>query len=176
MPPTPPVAMIAAHGKNRVIGAENAMPWHIPADLKFFREKTWGKPVIMGRKTFQSIGRALAGRVNIVITRNKAFTAPGVITAPTPDHALKQAREKAPDAEEIMIIGGAQIYRQMLDRATRLYLTEINLAPDGDAFFPDYKNTGHWSGTWRESHGTNSTEPAFDFVIYCRTDEGHPKR
>ena len=169
------IAMIAAHGTNRVIGADNAMPWHLPADLKFFRAKTWGKPVIMGRKTFQSIGRALAGRTNIVITRDNDFTAPDIITATTPDHALKQAHEKAPDADEIMIIGGAQIYRQMLDHATRLYLTEIDLAPDGDAFFPDYKKNT-WSETWRESHKASNTAPAFDFVIYNRTDKGHPKR
>lgn len=132
--------MIAAMANNRVIGLENKMPWHLPADLKHFKSVTTGKPVIMGRKTFESIGRPLPGRRNIIITRNEAYQANGIETVITPEAAL----ELVVDAEEVMIIGGGNIYQQFLNRAHRLYLTFIDLDTLGDTQFPDYEQSGNW--------------------------------
>ncbi|WP_343560147.1 type 3 dihydrofolate reductase [Kiloniella sp. b19] len=164
------ISMIVAHGRNRVIGVDNVMPWHIPADLKFFKAKTLGKPVVMGRKTLQSIGRPLPGRPNIVVTRDESFAVEGTTRVSSLDEAIEVAKGKAAElgVEEIMIVGGGQIYEQMLARATRLYLTEIDLAPEGDAFFPDYRAQGSWSESWREHHEAEGDQPAFDFVVYER--------
>lgn len=164
------ISMIAAHGRNRVIGANDAMPWHIPADLRFFKARTMGKPVVMGRRTLQAIGKPLPGRANIVVTRDPAFEAEGTTVVRDLDAALDAARAVGAEtgAGEIMIIGGGQIYAQMLDRAERLYLTEIDLAPEGDAFFPDYRAVADWTETWRERHPAGGGLPAFDFAIYDR--------
>ena len=164
------ISMIVAHGRNRVIGVGNVMPWHIPADLKFFKAKTLGRPVVMGRKTFQSIGHPLPGRPNIVITRDGGFSVEGITCVSSLDEAVEVAKLKALelDGDEIMIVGGGQIYEQMLARAKRLYLTEIDLAPEGDAFFPDYRTRGNWSESWREHHEAEGDQPAFDFAIYER--------
>ena len=162
--------MIAALGRKRVIGVDDAMPWHLPADLKFFKSRTLGKPVIMGRKTFQSIGKPLPGRPNIVVTRDGDFAAEGVTLAVDIDQALLVARRMAREigAEEIMIAGGAEIYEQLIERADRLYLTEIDLAFEGDAYFPDYHAVAEWEVAWREHHPAKKALPAFDFVIYER--------
>ncbi len=136
------IAMIAAMANNRVIGKDNQMPWHLPADLKHFKKVTLGKPVIMGRKTYQSIGKALPGRRNIVISRQ------GVALSADADwvQSIEQALALVQDEAEVMIIGGAEIYRQVLPMADRLYITDIDLTVEGDAFFPDY----HAAGSWRE--------------------------
>ena len=133
------VAMIAAMARNRIIGRDNKMPWHLPEDLKYFRATTWGKPIIMGRKTFDSLGRPLPGRANIVISRQPGLLIPGVQVVSDIDQALALARHQAElDAvDEIMIIGGGNIYEQCLDLADRLYLTRVELEPDGDAWFPE---------------------------------------
>lgn len=164
------LSMIVALGRNRVIGIANVMPWHIPADLKYFKSQTLGKPIIMGRKTLQSIGKPLSGRANIVITRDPSFHAEGVQLASSLDRALKLAEEKAVEiaAQEIMIVGGGQIYQQAIERVTRLYLTEIDVAPKGDAYFPDYRAIADWYEVWREHHPPESDQPAFDFVIHER--------
>ena len=128
------ISLIAALDKNRLIGADNGMPWHLPADFKHFKEITMGKPVIMGRKTFESIGRPLPGRQNIVISR-KGFSADGVTSADSIDTALQLVS----NVEEVMIIGGANIYQQMIDKADRLYLTHVDAECEGDAWFPEYK-------------------------------------
>jgi len=128
------ISLIAALDKNMLIGADNGMPWHLPADFKHFKEITMGKPVVMGRKTFESIGRPLPGRQNIVISR-KGFSADGVKTADSIDSALQLVS----DEEEIMIIGGANIYKQMIEKADRLYLTHVDAVCEGDAWFPEYK-------------------------------------
>lgn len=129
------ISLIAALDKNRLIGADNGMPWHLPADFKHFKEITMGKPVVMGRKTFESIGRPLPGRQNIVISRN-GFSAEGVTSADSIDAALQLVS----DVEEVMIIGGANIYLQMIDKADRLYLTHVDAECEGDAWFPEIKN------------------------------------
>lgn len=133
------ISMIAAMAQNRVIGDGNAMPWHIPEDLKLFKRLTLGKPVIMGRKTFDSIGRPLPGRANIVITRNPDWSHPGVDTTRTPDDALALALEKAriSGLDEVIVMGGATIYQQLLTKADRIYLTHIGKAFKGMALFPE---------------------------------------
>jgi dihydrofolate reductase len=133
------IALIVAAAENGVIGRGGRLPWRMPSDLKTFRRLTLGKPVVMGRRTLQSIGRALDGRDNIVVTRNAAFTAPGIEVAPTLEAALALARGHAArrGAAEIMVIGGAEIYRAALPQAGRIYLTRVHAHPDGDATFPD---------------------------------------
>ncbi|WP_096550921.1 type 3 dihydrofolate reductase [Ureibacillus thermosphaericus] len=128
------ISLIVAHDNNRVIGYKNQMPWHLPGDLKYFKEKTMGKPIIMGRKTFESIGRPLPGRRNIVITRNKEYTHEGIEVVSSFDEALKLAG----DAQEIMVIGGEQIFKIALPIADRLYITLINHEFKGDTYFPAY--------------------------------------
>lgn len=127
------------------MGNENGMPWHLPGDLKYFKEMTMGKPIIMGRKTFESIGRPLPGRRNIVITRNTAYEAEGAEVVGSLDIALEMAK----DAPEIMIIGGAQIFEQAMSLADRLYITLINHEFKGDTYFPQYED-------W---HRTSCLEP-----------------
>lgn len=129
------ISLIVAHDQNRVIGYENDMPWHLPGDLAYFKKMTMGKPIIMGRKTFESIGRALPGRTNIVITRNAAYTADNITTVDSLEAALAIAQ---PLHDEVMIIGGGHIFEQSLDIADRLYITEIHHAFNGDTYFPAY--------------------------------------
>ena len=132
--------MIAAMANNRVIGLDNKMPWHLPGDLQHFKKVTSGKPVIMGRKTFESIGRPLPGRRNIIITRNTEYQAPGIETVTTPEAALDLVN----DIAEVMVIGGGNIYQQFLEQAQRLYLTFIDLDVEEDTQFPDYQSVANW--------------------------------
>lgn len=143
----PRINLIAAMAKNRTIGMDNKMPWYLPADLKHFKATTLKHPVIMGRKTYQSIGKALPGRRNIVVTRDPKFCLEDAEVINDLDKAIKLCDA----ASEIMIIGGANIYNQMLDKADRLYLTFIDLEVEGDTFFPDWQALGfHQIST--ESH------------------------
>ncbi|QUJ67790.1 type 3 dihydrofolate reductase [Photobacterium sp. GJ3] len=134
------ISMVAAMAKHRVIGKDNAMPWHLPADFAWFKKVTLGKPIVMGRKTFESIGRPLPGRHNIVITRNPDYRAEGV-TVVTDLHA---AQEAAGAVEELMIIGGGSVYAECLPMADALYLTLIDLTVEGDTCFPD------WGAGWKQ--------------------------
>ncbi|MCP4407048.1 MAG: type 3 dihydrofolate reductase [Gammaproteobacteria bacterium] len=131
------ISIIAAMARNRVIGKGNTMPWHLPAELRHFKQVTMGKPIIMGRKTFDSIGRALSGRRNIVITHDPDYRFEGVVVV----HSIEQALIAAGDADEVMIIGGGHLYQQMINRAERLYLTLIDAVIEGDTFFPKIKNS-----------------------------------
>lgn len=164
-PPSPPtLSLLAAVAANGVIGKDNALPWHLPADLKRFKALTLGHPIIMGRKTFQAIGRALPGRHNIVVTRQPDYRAPGCTVATSLAAALGCAR----DADEVFVIGGAELYRAALPLAERLYLTEIAAAFDGDARFPDYDRAA-WHEVSREHQAAGVAAPfAFDFVRYDR--------
>ncbi len=129
------ISLLVAHDLDRVIGKDNQMPWHIPEELAYFKEKTMGKAIVMGRKTFESIGRPLKGRLNIIITRNEAYQADGIEVV----HDLDTAIQKAEDyAEEVMIIGGAQIFEMTMETADRLYVTVIEKSYPGDTFFPEY--------------------------------------
>lgn len=129
------ISLIVAHDTNYVIGYEKGMPWHLPGDLQYFKNKTMSKPMIMGRKTFESIGRPLPGRRNIVITRDENYHADGIEVVTS----LESALDLAGDVPEIMIIGGEQIFRLSMDIADRLYITKINHSFKGDTYFPKYE-------------------------------------
>jgi len=131
----PKVSIIVAMAKNRVIGKDNDMPWHLPADLKHFRKMTSGKPIIMGRKTYESIGRPLPKRHNIIISRNSDYVVEGCDVVGSLDEAVACAGE----VEELFIIGGGFLYEQTIKQADKLYLTFIDLDVEGDTFFPDYE-------------------------------------
>lgn len=147
------VAMIVAAAKNGVIGLNNQMPWHLPEDLKYFRRVTMGKPVIMGRKTFESIGKPLPGRLNIVISRQKDVALPeGVVLQASVEDAICYAKQYAKEqgVNEVMVIGGEQIYRACMPMADKLYLTQVEAAPEGDAWF-EYQ-AGEWRLLASEQH------------------------
>jgi len=143
----PRINLIAAMANNRTIGLNNQMPWHMPADLIHFKSITLSHPVLMGRKTYQSIGKALPGRRNIVISRDMSLK----LSDADIYHSIEEAIDSCSDAEEIMIIGGSNIYQQMIDKADRLFLTFIDLDIDGDAYFPDWSKLG-FIETHREQH------------------------
>lgn len=140
------ISLIAAMANGRVIGIDNKMPWYLPADLAWFKHNTLNKPVIMGRSTYESIGRPLPNRLNIVLSR-RMVEDPRVTWV----SSLGQALQAAGDVEEVMIIGGGEIYQQMLPQATRLYLTHIDAQLDGDTRFPDY-TVYKWQRSFNESH------------------------
>ncbi len=145
------ISLIAAMDRNRVIGRENDLPWHLPADLQWFKKNTLGKPIVMGRKTFESIGYALPARTNLVLSRDRNFNASGCMVVHTIDSAISAA-EKAldvDDGDEIVVIGGAQLFEQLIKRAERLYLTRIDADFDGDAYFPEI-DPKEWRVIWQE--------------------------
>ncbi len=167
-PVTP--AIIVAMSENRVIGRDGGMPWHLPGDLKHFKTVTLAKPGVMGRRTFQSIGRPLPDRTNIVITRDSTFSAQGITVVHSLDEAMATARNQAcvDGVDEVMVIGGGQIYADALARTERIYLTEIHATIDGDTFFPDLP-----PGDWREVSRRDDvlsemSDPACSFVILER--------
>lgn len=133
------IILVVAKSKNNVIGQHNQLPWHLPADLAHFKKITLGKPIVMGRKTFDSIGKALPGRRNIIISRNKNFSAAGCDVF----HSVAEALSALKNEKEIMIIGGANLYQQFLDRAQGIYMTVIDAEFEGDTFFPAL-NLQHW--------------------------------
>lgn len=159
------LSLIAAVAKNRVIGNNNQLLWHLPEDMRHFRETTRGKPVIMGRKTWESLPdsfRPLPGRLNIVVSRNPAYQAAGATLAGSLEEAIRQAG----NAKEIFVIGGEELYRQALPLADRLYLTEIENSFAGDALFPEILEQ-EWEEAWRKPQQGNS-ELSFSFVRYQR--------
>lgn len=131
------LSIIAVIGKNRELGKDEKLLWHIPGDLPRFKKLTMGHPVIMGRKTFESIGRPLPGRTNIVITRDPSYTSEGAIITSSLDEAIEKGKA-VPGAEEIFVIGGGQIFAQVIDKTDKLYLTVVDETADADTFFPDY--------------------------------------
>ncbi|MEQ3694953.1 MAG: dihydrofolate reductase [Alcanivorax sp.] len=162
------LSMIVATAQNRVIGRDNALPWYLPNDLKYFKQTTLGKPVIMGRKTYESIGKPLPGRTNIVITRQTDYLPEGVKVV----HSVAEARDLAESVclidgqEEAMIMGGAEIYTLALPDADRLYLTEVHADVDGDAYFPEYDKT-EWQEISREDFSAEGPNPYnYSFVVY----------
>ena len=162
--------MIVAMTKDRVIGWRGGLPWRIPGDLKHFKSLTIGKPVIMGRKTHVSIGVALPGRPNIVITRDPGYASEGVAVAHGLDEALSLAQGLAEEGgeDEAMIIGGAEIYRMALAQAERLYVTEVHAAVAGDTFFPDTPADA-WREVSRQDHEAEGTgSPPYSFVVLER--------
>jgi dihydrofolate reductase len=157
----PIISLIAAMSKNRVIGINNTLPWHLPADLQHFNQLTLGHPIIMGRKTFESIGRALPGRTNLIISRSK-YPAPANCTVVG---SIEAAIDSCKALDELFFIGGAQIYEQAIQFADRLYLTEIDTEITGDAHFPEI-DSAHWLETDRLHH--QELPYAYDFVTYNR--------
>ncbi len=154
----PLISLIVARARGGVIGRDGGLPWHLPADLKHFKALTMGKPIVMGRKTYQSIGRPLPGRDNIVISRDPDFTAPGCRLV----GSLGAALEAAGQAPEIMIIGGARIYALALPLAHRIYLTDIEIEVEGDAHFPPIE-LDEWRESNRVAFPAKDDKPAFAF-------------
>ena len=164
-PAGPLISLLAAATENGVIGRDNGMPWHLPDDLKRFKALTLAKPVLMGRKTFDSIGRPLPGRTNLVLTRDRNWSAAGVTAVPDLDAAIRAAAA----APELMVAGGAQVYALALPRATRIYLTQIHAVIDGDTRLPQI-NLNQWHETARELHPADARHPfAMSFVTLERT-------
>ncbi|MBS0433248.1 MAG: dihydrofolate reductase [Proteobacteria bacterium] len=165
------IVLLAALDRNRAIGRGGAMPWHLPDDLKRFKARTLGKPVLMGRKTALSVGRALPGRENLVLTRavEAPFAEQRVV------HSLDEALEFA-RGEELVVIGGGEVYRQALPCATQLWLTMVDAeTPDADTFFPEF-DPREWRETAREHHPADAKHAfAFDFVD-CRRADGNAAR
>jgi dihydrofolate reductase len=164
------VVLVAAIARNGIIGASGGLPWRLSSDLKRFKALTWGKPLVIGRKTFESIGRALPGRETIVVTRDRAFAPSGVLVAHNLDAALDLAAERAHavGADDIIIGGGAEIYRQTIARAHRLFITEVALDAEGEARFPPI-DPQEWREISREAGERGSRDEAdFAFVSYER--------
>lgn len=162
--------IVVAVAENNVIGVENGLPWRLPKDLQYFKKITMGHPVVMGRLTFDSIGRPLPCRLNCVITRQDDWRAEGVETFTSIDSAINYAKNHCENEniEKIMVIGGANIYQQVLPACDRLYLTEVHAKVDGDAFFPQF-NREDWQEVSRESYDADETNPyPYSFVVLDR--------
>ncbi len=160
----PALVLIAALAENRVIGRDNRLPWHLPADLKHFKALTMGKPMLMGRRTWESLPGLLPGRPHLVLTREPTYRAAGCTVV----HALDEALEAARAASELMIIGGAALYAQTLPLAARLQLTLVHAVVEGDALFPDYRSED-WRETAREPHPADRANAcAYSFVTLDR--------
>ena len=164
-------ALIVAMSQNRVIGRNNKLPWYLPGDLKYFKQATMSKPIIMGRKTWDSIGRPLPGRMNVVISRNSEWQAPtGTVAAQSLEEALVKAEAHAEleGGNEVMIIGGGQIYTEALPIVDRMYVTLVHAEVDGDAFFPEVSWEA-WEEIGREDFAAADNNPYdYSFVVYQR--------
>jgi dihydrofolate reductase len=164
------ILLVAAIAQNGVIGRGNALPWRLKSDMQHFRALTMGKPVVMGRKTYLSIGRPLKGRTTIVVSRDRGFTAPGIVVAPSLDAALTAARGDAlrRNADTIVVAGGAEIYAQTMPLATQLAITHVDKQIDGDAYFPAI-DPNAWHESARSEHeAAAEDEAAFAFATYER--------
>jgi dihydrofolate reductase len=164
-----PLSMIAALAENRVIGVDNSMPWHLPGDFKYFKATTLGKPIIMGRKTWDSLGRPLPGRLNLVVTRQQNLQLEGAELFTSLEAAVERAEEWAAEqgVSEVMLIGGAQLYGQALELADRLYLTRVALTPEGDAWFPAF-DEGQWTLVSNTDNPALDDKPAYRFEVWER--------
>ena len=158
------ISLIVAMDNNRVIGSKGALPWHLSADLKHFKAITMGKPIVMGRKTHESIGRPLPGRENVVLTRDKNYLSKGCTIL----HSLECVYAKFNHTEEIMIMGGTELYRWTLDKADRIYLTEVHAECEGDTFFPEF-DRNEWTETERKDFKADeNNEFDYSFVMLER--------
>ncbi|WNG29891.1 dihydrofolate reductase [Cystobacter fuscus] len=156
------LSAIVAMASNRCIGRDNTLPWRLPADLQRFKRLTLGHTLLMGRKTYESIGRPLPGRTMLVVTRQHGWAPEGIEVAHSLEEALARAR-----GDEVFLAGGAQLYEQAMDRVRRLYLTRIDREYEGDTFFPDV-DLSAWRLTAEESHPATDTTPPFAFLTYER--------
>lgn len=159
------ISLIWAMADDRVIGIENRLPWKLPADMKWFRQHTLGKPIVMGRKTFESFGgRTLPERTNIIITRDAGYQVAGAVVV----HSIEAALDAAGDVDEVMVIGGANLYEQLLPRADRLYMTLVHDRFEADAWFPDF-DRNEWFEVERHDHEADANNPhPYSFVILDR--------
>jgi len=156
------LSIIVAIAKNRVIGINNTLPWHLPEDLKRFRALTMGHHIIMGRKTYDSLGRLLPGRTTVIVTRNTDYKVEGALIA----HSLQDAIALCKADDEVFLIGGAELYQEGLKLSSKLYITEITLNVEGDAYFPEY-SSDEWQESSREAH-VSEQGLAFNYVTYVR--------
>lgn len=156
------LSLIVAYAKNNVIGINNTLPWHLPEDLKRFRALTTGHHIIMGRKTYESLGRLLPGRTTVIVTRNMAYKLEGALIA----HSLEEAVRICQSDQEVFVIGGAELYQDGLKLADKLYITEVDLLVEGDAFFPTV-DVHVWQETSREVH-TSAQGLLFCYISYSR--------
>jgi dihydrofolate reductase len=166
----PVIALVVAMGENRAIGRGGDLPWRLSSDMRYFRKITMGKPIIMGRLTFKSLPRVLDGRLNIVLTRDRGFVAPSAVMAYSLEEGLEAARASAArtGANEIMIIGGEDVFREVLPQVGRIYLTEVHAAPDADTFFPELDRS-EWREIFREKHEAGPKDDhAFSLVVLER--------
>ncbi len=171
----PVIALVVAMGENGAIGRGGDLPWRLSSDMRYFRKITMGKPVIMGRRTFKSLPRVLDGRLNIVLTRDRGFVAPDAVMAHSLEEGLAEARASAErtGVDEIMVIGGEDVFRAVFPAASRLYLTEVHAAPHADTWFPDF-DRGEWREVFREKHAAGPKDDhAFSFVVLERAP--HPE-
>ncbi|GAA6151152.1 dihydrofolate reductase [Pseudoteredinibacter isoporae] len=165
------VCLVVAAAENNVIGVNNELPWHLPKDLQYFKQLTMSKPIVMGRKTFDSIGRPLPGRENIIITRQRDWQHEGVRVVHDLDAAVSLAKQLNP-ALDVMVIGGAEIYRQALPMAEKIYLTRVYVELEGDAFFPTLDD-GQWQQTACEEHPACERNPyPYAFCVLERVTSG----
>jgi len=161
------ISLIAAVADNRVIGSGQVLPWHLPNDLKYFRDMTIGKPIIMGRLTFDSVGSPLPGRKNIVVSRTCNLDIENIIAVNSIEEAIQVGREESKllGVSELFIAGGGQIYEKALKFCTRIYITEVHDSPEGDIFFPKVDWTA-WREVSRKYHEPENSRPAYSFVVY----------
>ncbi len=161
------IAIIVATDNNRLIGKDNDLPWKLSADLQYFKRVTMGKPLVMGRKTHESIGRPLPGRKNIVITKDARFTAQGCVVV----NSIAAALEECADVEEVMVMGGASLYEQFLPIATKLYLTKVHADLEGDTWFPEWDER-QWREVEREDHlADEKNQFDYSFVLYEKVND-----
>jgi dihydrofolate reductase len=167
------LSAITAVSLNNVIGRDNALPWHLPADMRFFKATTLGHAVIMGRKTYESFKKALPGRTNIVITRQEDYTLPDAFVVHSLQQAIKKAEEaEKPEKEEIFILGGAEVYRQSMPLLDRIYLTRVFAEVEGDAYFPSL-DPDEWKMVGEEAHESDEKNRyAYSFQLWERRDKG----
>lgn len=166
---TLPIALIVAAADNDVIGVDNRLPWHLPSELRYFKAMTLGKPVVMGRKTWDSLGRPLPGRLNLVVSRQDGLQLEGAEVFASLAEALARASAwaAAQGAPEVMVIGGAQLFAASLPLASRLYLTRVHLAPEGDVYLPDWADP-RWRRLSVEAHPAEDGRPAYDCEVWER--------
>ncbi len=162
-----PLCLIVAATRNQVIGRDNAMPWHLPEDLRYFKARTLGKPVIMGRKTWESLGRPLPGRLNLVVSRQQELQLDGAEVFADLSAAIERGRQWAQEqgVDEVMLIGGGQLYHQALAQASRVYLTRIELELEGDTWFPQLP-FDEWQRVDAQPHPEQAGRPAYTFEVW----------
>ena len=171
MSTAPLLSLIVARARNGVIGRDGALPWRLPRDLRRFRALTLGKPILMGRRTFESIGRALPGRTNLVLSRDPHWRAPGVIVL----HSVAEALARVSASAELVVIGGAEIFRLLLPRAHRIYLTDVHADLPGDTFFPEFDPT-QWAAVERRVQPADAEHAhALTFLTLERGPDVHPR-